>query len=210
VENDTMKKIGWVLGWAVPETWFASLVRKEFPDASHVFVVASSQALERLEASGPFDWVVGYSLGSLLLLNAPARAEQLGRVALLAPIFGFSREKNVGGRVALAQLRQLGRWLRSEPLGALADFYQRAGLDIPAPTEKPSREKADELLWGLERLECDVVKASMPTGWCAWCGADDPLLDAVRLREISPKTVVVPGGGHHPEALLRVFAEAAT
>ncbi len=255
-----MKKMGWVLGWAVPETWFAPLARVAFPDAEHVFVASSPTALAQLEAvsgmgilpmsdgraqthgrdaratSGPrarpFDWVVGYSLGSLLLLSDATRAERLGRVALLAPIFAFPREKNAGGRVALAQIRQLVRWLRRDPPEALADFYRRAGLDVPevgrvilnAPVALGSFDNAEsqrrvkdnppylgdlaELAWGLEQLEKTAVEPALPSGWRAWCGENDLLLDVVRLREIAPEIVSVPGGGHHAAALLRTFAEA--
>ena len=256
-----MKKMGWVLGWAVPETWFAPLARAAFPDAQHVFVGATPDALAQLEAASgmgilpmadgpaqthgrdaratselrtpPFDWVVGYSLGSLLFLNDASRAERLGRVALLAPIFAFPREKKSGGRVALAQIRQLSRWLRRDPPAALADFYQRAGLDVPevgrvvpnAPVTLSPLDNAEsqrrvrdnppylgdlaELAWGLEQLEKTAVESALPSGWRAWCGENDPLLDAVRLREFAPEIVSVSGGGHHPAALLRAFAEAA-
>ena len=203
-----MRKIGWVLGWAVPEAWFAPLVRKEFPDTQHVFVAAIPDVFECLEATGPFDWIVGYSLGSLLLLGDVARAERLGRVALLAPTFAFPKEKNVGGRVAVVQLRQLARWLRRDPQAAIADFYQRAQLDVVL-TEPPSAAVLADLAWGLERLEHNAVPPPLPVGWSAWCGSDDPLLEAVHLHELSPEIVVVPGGGHHPAALLRAFAKEA-
>ncbi len=197
--------MAWVLGWATPEVWFAPLARLAFPDAQHVFVAATPEALTRLEATAPFDWVAGYSLGSHLLLAAATRAELLGRVVLLAPIFAFPREKNAGGRVAQTQVRQLARWLRRDPQAALADFYRRAGLDVLA--DQSSEVSLAELSWGLERLEHDAVEATLPAGWRAWCGEDDALLDSARLRAVAPGVVVVPGGSHHPAALLRAFAK---
>jgi hypothetical protein len=89
-------KIGWLMGWAVPEAWFAPLARQALPDAEHVFVAAEPDALARLERAGSFDWVAGYSLGSLLLLREAARADRLGRVALLAPIFCVSARSGAG------------------------------------------------------------------------------------------------------------------
>jgi malonyl-CoA O-methyltransferase len=197
-------KIGWLMGWAVPETWFAPLVRQVLPEAEHVFVAAEPDALAQLEKAGPFDWVVGYSLGSMLLLREAARTERLGRVALLAPIFAFPREAELGGRVAQTQVRQLSRWLRRDAPAALADFYARAGLDVP-PEPAPAAA-TDILLWGLERLENDRTEPPVPEGWRAWCGTNDALLDAARLGELAPSVQIVAGATHHPAALLRAFA----
>jgi malonyl-CoA O-methyltransferase len=199
-------KIGWLLGWAVPEAWFVSLVRQALPEAEHTFVVAEPDALAQLERAGPFDWVVGYSLGSLLLLREAARVERLGRVALLAPIFAFPREAEQGGRVAQTQVRQLSRWLRRDAPAALVDFYARAGLDVP-PESVPVAA-TDILLWGLERLENDRAEPPLPAGWRAWCGANDALLDAARLGELAPSVQIVAGATHHPAALLRAFAHS--
>lgn len=200
-----MKKVGWLGGWAVPEDWFAGLVRAAWPDAEHRCIAPSSNAWQRLEAGGPYDLVVGYSLGSLLLLREPARAERLGRVALLAPIFAFPRESEAGGRVGLTQLRYLRRWLRQEPDAARTDFYRRAGIDVPA--DAAGCFCGDELQWGLDRLERDEVVPKLPAGWRAWCGNEDPLLDGARLAALEPAITVVAGATHHPAALLRALAE---
>ncbi|HTB81251.1 MAG TPA: hypothetical protein VK717_10235 [Opitutaceae bacterium] len=199
-------KIGWLMGWAVPEAWFASLVRNAFPAAEHVFVAAMPDALARLEKAGPFDWVAGYSLGSLLLLHEAERAGRIGRVALLAPIFAFPREAELGGRIAVAQVRSLARWLRRDPRAALADFYARAGLDAP----EGALVSVEDLLWGLERLEKDRAEPPLPAGWAAWCGASDALLDAARLQALTPSVRIISGATHHPAALLRAFAEVAS
>lgn len=200
-------RIGWLLGWAVPEEWFAPLAREALPPAEHCFIDAVPGALDRLEKAGPFDWVAGYSLGSLLLLRESARAERLGRVVLLAPIFAFPREAKLGGRVALGQVRQLARWLRRDARPALADFYLRAGLDVP-PESAPA--SPDGLLWGLESLANNRQEPPLPTGWQAWCGADDALLDAGRLNALAPSVQIVAGATHHPGALLHAFAREAT
>jgi hypothetical protein len=196
-------KVGWLLGWAVPETWFAPLVSEVFPKAEHIFVAAAPDALAQLEKAGPFDWMAGYSLGSLLLLSESARASQLGRVALLAPIFAFPREAGLGGRVARVQVQQLSRWLRRDARAALADFYTRAGLDV-SPVHAVA---APEILqWGLERLENDRAELPLPLGWRAWCGANDVLLDAARLHSLAPTVKIVAGTTHHPSGLLSAFA----
>jgi len=196
-------KMGWLMGWAVPESWFAPLVGEAFPDARHTFVAATPGALDRLETAGPFDVVVGYSLGAELLLAAGERVSAWGRIALLAPVLAFPREEDLGGRVARTQVKQLARWLKRDPAAALADFYQRAGLDVtvnvPGSTEK--------LLWGLEQLEILRVEPPLPAGWRAWCGAEDALLDAARLHALVPEIRLVPGATHHPAKLLCSLAE---
>ncbi len=200
-------RIGWLLGWAVPSAWFEPLAREAFPDAEHLFRVPRLGALADLEAQGPFDWVAGYSLGTLILLGDPARDLRTERVALLAPIFGFPLEAGLGGAVSRSRLRQLGSWLSREPVAALDDFYRRVGLDIPAAVPTPAAGEA--LAWGLQRLERDVVSPPLPRGWRAWCGAADPLLDAARLHALDPGVAIVDGATHHPAALLRAFAAEA-
>lgn len=200
-------KIGWLLGWATPEAWFAPLAREAFPTAEHVFIAATPHAWPALEAAAPYDWLAGYSLGTLLLLNNAERATRLGRVALLAPVFAFTREDELGGRVARAQVRYLARWLRRNPVAALADFYERAGLVVPLRIQPDV--SADDLLWGLGQLENVRIPPVLPEGWRAWCGDDDALLDAARLCALVPEVQRVPGGTHHPRSLLQAFVRAA-
>lgn len=236
-------RIGWVIGWAVPEPWFASLARAALPNAHHSFFPAASDTVESISAAAPFDWLVGYSLGAQLLLSAAAANPTVERavpgalagsalaagsffasesasvtprstvatsprVALLAPIFAFLSEDNFGGRVARTQVKFLARWLRRDRAGALADFYARAGLDIsPVLAAELSPEA---LTWGLAQLESTVLPPALPPGWRAWCGADDELLDAARLRALTPEISVVPSATHHPAALLRAFAQEVT
>lgn len=197
-------RMGWLLGWAVPEAWFAPLVYRVFSDAEHTFVPGGPDALTRLGAIRSCDWIVGYSFGAQLLLSAAAQGMAWGRVALLAPVFAFPREEELGGRVARTQVRHLARWLRRDPPAALADFYARAGLDVPANLAPCA--PIEDLLWGLERLENLRVEPPAPAGWRLWCGTDDPLLDAVRLRDIVPNTRLI-NGTHHPAALLGAMAE---
>jgi hypothetical protein len=196
-------RIAWMLGWAAPESWFGPMARAALPRAEHVFIASVPGAREELDRTGPCDWTVGYSLGTLLLLgdaaNLPGR-----RVALLAPIFAFASEEGLGGKVSRTQVRHLSRWLQREPLAALADFYERAVLHISPGEHAGSPEN---LLWGLERLEKDRVEPPLPPGWGAWCGADDALLDAVRLNALDPAVTIVPGGSHHPRRLIEAWAE---
>lgn len=197
-------KMVWILGWAVPEKWFAPFAMQAFPNAQHTCIAAGPDTFTRLEALPACDWLVGYSLGAQVLLSAAARGQSFKRVSLLAPIFAFPREENLGGRVARTQVRQLVRWLRGDPVAALTDFYARAGLDVP-PELVPS-SATEDLLWGLAHLETVRIEPPPPRDWRLWCGTADPLLDASRMSEIAPDIRQV-DGTHHPLALVQAMAE---
>jgi hypothetical protein len=199
-------KMGWLLGWAIPESWFAEQVRAAFPAGEHHFFAAAPGALAQMAAAGPFDWVAGYSLGALILLLEADRAAALGQVALLAPIWAFPAEDKLGGRVARAQVRALAQWLRRDEAAAIADFYDRAGLEIPAGTTLAVPR--EHLLWGLTGLEKLRVDGGLPAGWRAWCGADDALIDAPQLQARVPELSLVPQATHEPARLLAAFAAA--
>lgn len=200
-------KIAWVLGWAVPEAWFAAQAAAAIPRAEHVLFAAAPDAIDRLLAGGPYDAMAGYSLGTLLLLQAAPRVAPLGPAALLAPIFAFSAEEQLGGRIARAQVRHLARWLRHAPQAALADFYARAGLGADMGEGLPV--PADVLGWGLERLVQDRVSPPLPAGWTGWCGSGDALLNAAVLHAADPAVRVVPGATHHPAALMQAWRAGA-
>lgn len=205
-------RIGWLMGWAVLEPWFGAMAREALPDAEHAFFPASPEGLERLWDQGPFEWTVGYSLGSLLLLEACARARRTdglqpaGRFALLAPIFGFPAEEGLGGRASRSQVKHLARWLARDRKAALEDFFRRAGLDVPEEIAAPPSEV---LAWGLDKLAGTRTEPVMPDGWLAFCGAEDPFLDAGRIHALEPRVRVVAGAGHHPRALIAAFAREA-
>lgn len=198
-------RIAWVLGWAVPEEWFAPLAQKVFPSAEHHFFAAEPNWLEQLRAGGLWDAVAGYSLGTLLLLQEAEEVSQLApRVGLLAPVLGFAQEEELGGKVPRAQVRYLARWVRREPAAALADFYARAGL-VGCDTTKLV-VSAEVLQWGLERLAQDRFNAPWPQDWSGYVGTADALLDASALTRLQPAIGGVDGASHHPEALLHAWA----
>ena len=199
-------RMAWILGWALPETWFASLVRDAFPQAQHTYIASSPRTWHEVAAAGQLDWMTGYSLGAHLLLREGLGHPASTRVALLAPIFAFAREEDAGGRIAGAQVQYLARWLRRDRPAALADFYQRAGLELRP--EQIADVTLEDLAWGLSQLAHERARPRVPPNWRAWCGADDPLLDAAKLHALAPGVDVVPGATHHPRALLRAMAKA--
>jgi hypothetical protein len=199
-------RIGWILGWAIPEPWFSPQVQAVFPGEEHHCFRPAPGVVDQLAAAGPFDWVAGYSLGSQVLLLDADRVAALGKIALLAPIWALAAEEGFGGRVARAQIRALAQWLRRDEAAAIADFYDRAGLEVP--TDGPAPADREQLLWGLAALEKRRVDGGLPAGWRAWCGQDDALIDARRLQERVPEVVIVPRATHEPGALLAAFAAA--
>ena len=199
-------RIAWVMGWAVPEEWFAPLARGTLPQAEHAFFAASPNWLAQVCASGPWDVIAGHSLGTLLLLQEAGVVSRLApRVVLLAPVFGFPREADHGGCVELTQVNYLMRWLRKDRGAALEDFYLRSGLE---GCHAGAMISPDGLLqWGLERLANDRVAPVLPAGWRAYAGGRDALLNAEELAARVSGVIVVADATHHPEALLRAWTE---
>ena len=198
-------RISWILGWAVPAGWFAPLAQAAFPDAENHFLAAEPNWLEHLRAGGPWDAVAGYSLGSLLLLQEAAAVRQVTpRVVLLAPVLAFAQEEALGGKVPRTQVRYLARWVRRDPVAALADFYTRAGL-LGCEKAGPL-VSAEELQWGLDKLAQDRCDAPWPQGWTGYVGDEDALLDAAVLVRMQPGLNAVTGASHHPQALMHAWA----
>lgn len=198
-------RFAWLLGWAVPESWFVTQVLAVFPRAKHSFFAASPDWLVQMSASGPWDAIAGHSLGTQLLLREAAAVSRLtSRVALLAPVLAFSKEAGLGGKVNGTQIRYLSRWLKSDRSAALEDFYARAGL-LECEADNMTTP-AEILLWGLERLANDRVKPGLPADWRAYIGECDSLLNASELVRLEPSIVCVGGATHHPGSLMRAWA----
>jgi hypothetical protein len=185
----------WVGGWGLPPAWMKSLLEGAAPEVDHC-VVPPTAAIEEA-AFSRYARVGGFSLGTLLLLRC--RMER--PVVLLSPIFGYTAEMGLGGKVRATQVRYLMRWLERDPLAALGDFYQRARLDIEPPEQLPY--PIEDLQWGLEQLLHQQVEPRLPEGWQGRLGAEDPFLDAARMVALEPRLLIVSGGGHDPASLLQ-------
>jgi hypothetical protein len=198
-------RVAWILGWAVPETWFAPLACAAWPQAEHRFFAASPNWLAQVCAEGPWDVIAGYSLGTLLMLKEAGAVSRLApRAVLFAPIFAFTQEQALGGRLPLTRVKLIVRRLKTDREATLADFYVQAGLAGCSADEAPS----GLLQWGLERLIEDRVEPPLPAGWQAYVGDDDGFLDAEELHRIAPAIVRVAGCTHHPEVLIRTGVAA--
>lgn len=189
-------------GWGVaPEAVRARLARAR-PDAAITVLPPTRASLETALASPPGTELAGWSLGARLLLDAAlaGKISPARRVTLVCPFLAFPSEAGQGGLVAGTRVKFLRRWLAKDPCAALADFYQRAGLDLAAPGKLPY--SAGELDDGLAILEnpapvpLPVPPFSASASLRFFAGARDPLIDNTRLAALLPGLRTLPDAGH--------------
>jgi len=199
-----MANVTWIGGWAVAPERLRRLANEFLPAASHTFLPPVPGAAESAASS---DWVAGWSFGAWRVMDAAARGVRFqGRVLLLAPFVAFCSEYHLGGRCSLTQVRRLRRWMQNDPMAALRDFYQRAGMN-GAPGELPYA--VEDLLAGLDLLAADAspglrefAARGLPENWWAVIGESDPLLDARAVCAALHGCEIVSGAGHSLETLL--------
>jgi hypothetical protein len=207
-------RVTWIGGWAVAPESLRPLAEKHFAGSQNTFIAPAADCIRKvLECGGSSptagaDLTIAWSLGAWRVLEAASRGVEFpGMVLLLAPFVAFPAEAGLGGKCSATQVKFLRRWLQREPLAALTDFYQRAGLGAP-PAELPY--PAADLLEGLDRLAEDAPPAlrdfaerGLRRNWQALVGDDDPLLDAEAVWRSLPGSVRVRGVGHAIADLLR-------
>lgn len=175
------------------------------------------------------DVTIAWSLGAWRVLEAASRGVEFpGMVLLLAPFVAFPAEAGLGGKCSATQVKFLRRWLRRDPLAAIADFHRRAGLS--GSVARAARPHADnqtgdeargtpaphlpyvlsDLIEGLDRLAGDAppglrefAASGLPRNWQAFIGDADPLLDAGAVRCSLPGCVRTRRAGHDIVELLR-------
>lgn len=195
----------WLGGWGVAPEVIRTKLAPAFP-ASEITVLPPTRGnLDALLASPAEVAIGGWSLGARLILEALVAGNPgvAGRspITLVAPFLAFPSEAGQGGRASATQVKFLRRRLAKEPGAALADFYQRAGIALPEPTELPY--PLADLLAGLDLL-ADATplpipaagELTLPPGVVSLAGARDPLTDNTRLAELLPGLRVLPKAGH--------------
>jgi len=193
----------WIGGWAVPVDYMRAAVEQRFPGSAHHIYTPRVDALEQVSQGG-FDVVVGYSLGSLLVLHSIELIPPAAAVYLLAPIFNFQQEAQLGSRVSKVQLKYLLRWLQRDPHAAIEDFYRTAGLNVQLERALPY--PIEDLVWGLETLLNVQVSLQAARNCTCVIGQQDTLLDTEFYRKNLKSHVRVVNGGHDIRSLLSCSA----
>ncbi len=190
-------KIAWISGWAVPPAWMAQALQARWPQYTHHVFLPEKNTPATLLVDSTFDAYGGYSLGSLLWLDALSENACAKPVRLLAPFFSFCAEASLGGRTPRVRLLFLKRWLRRDPTSALHDFYTRTGLpQFPIPG-------TSSLADGLDLLDTLAISTPPPSNIRGFAGKNDPLLNPKSLRTHWPALTIVPHANHALPSLLQ-------
>ena len=192
----------WLGGWGVAPEVVRAKLAPAFPTSEITVLTPTRANLDKILASPAEVALGGWSLGARLLLEAVLAGDPgtAGRssITLVAPFLAFPSEAGQGGRASATQVKFLRRRLAKEPGAALVDFYQRAGLDLPAPADLPY--PLADLLEGLDLLASAEPLAQSAIGnlqsAILLAGANDPLMDNTRLAELLPGLRILPGAGH--------------
>ena len=196
-----------VSGWALPCTWFAEQIIARFKN-SQVKVLYPKKPFDPEEAQtlleeAPADLYLGYSLGSLWLLNYRDFIPSAALKGVLAPFLAFSREQAMGGKTRITQLKYLTRILKRNPENSspLIDFYANCNFPYPKSflRDLPNHSA---LIEGLKFLQSASVSSKAVKNFKAIVGEKDIFLDAEKLKKHIPHLQVVKEAGHAPGPLL--------
>ncbi len=194
-------KVVWINGWGLGTGYLERLASNLYPEREHEFIQPKEDWSIELDNRSKDSTIVAYSLGAFLLLNRPDLCRKFERAVFMAPFEDLKKESGLGGRVHLAQLVYLRRWLQRDNIAAIKDFIARAGLSNHS-NDLSGLHDAD-LIWGIDRLINDSVKPGILDSFEVWIGGKDRLLDAERISERYPSVNVLSAAGHDLGELLR-------
>lgn len=194
-------RVVWINGWGLGTSYLRKLASEFFPERDHSFILPKEGWDVELNHEPKESTIVAYSLGSFLLLSRPELSKKFERVVFMAPFEDLKKEADRGGRVHLAQLVYLRRWLQRDNIAAIKDFIVRAGLSNGS-SDFSGLQDAD-LIWGIDRLINDSVKLGRLDGSEVWIGEKDRLLDVGKMQERYPDINIVSEAGHDLGELLK-------
>lgn len=187
-------RILWISGWSVPAPWLVGEARAALPEYEHSAITPDAGAVASALQSEA-DILGGFSFGAHLLLGLDDPRPRI----LLAPFIDLRSEAGLGGAVTTTQIKHLLRWLKRDPVAAIADFHQRIGVALPPQTDSPDIPK---LAWGLEQMLAPApAQGHLPSGTIAVAGKNDPLLDTDTLKKHLSCLQVI-DSGHQLQPLL--------
>lgn len=121
----------WVCGWGVSPNALKSWATEAFPGISHQ-VILPLQLPEGFHDG--FDRILGWSWGGYRVLEwlvASEYRQKAPPIVLFFPVCWFLCGRFTGGKTSRTHVKYLARWMKRDPVTALTDFYQRAGLTFP-------------------------------------------------------------------------------
>ena len=203
-------KITAISGWAIPTDWFSDQIGKYFKN-SEINVIYPDNPFDTEEAKRkinemPADLYLGYSLGSLWMFKHRGFFPNRSIKAVLAPILGFTKECDMGGKTTAAQLNYLIKLLKqSKDKTPLVNFYANCNIPFPKILLKTLPKHAI-LLKGLEFLQSFIATKGSVLDFKVIVGDNDIFLDAIKLKKLIPQTEIVLGAGHAPDRLIKKLA----
>ncbi len=208
----------WLGGWSIPPAAYEATFNAVVPKANANWHYPGPIGLPTLQAdlkSSPGHTVVaGYSLGSLLVLDALRNGWRPDcPIRLFAPVTTFLASAGDPGKITAAQLQLTAKRLRADPTATILRFYKQNGLTVSSelldawlPTIA-----TDKLMWGLTQLreinigsnDLQNLVADTNLDLVMIIGANDPLIDAKVLAQWVPDIQVVPTVGHDLAELMQ-------
>ncbi|MFT4900867.1 MAG: hypothetical protein ACI81V_000134 [Lentimonas sp.] len=164
----------WISGWAIAPERFKAAVEQALPEAHHLVFAPTADAVQQVLKSKATH-VAGYSLGSLLLLNAVDRFPTKTKLYCLAPFLAFCKEAELGGNTPEASLIAIQKRLEQTPEKALKLFYRLSGITATVPETLPY--SLPDLIWGLEALRTLQANESAAQQAIALIGTKDALIE---------------------------------
>ncbi len=192
-------KVLWLGGWAIYANEFMNSVEKNWPFMDHRYVVPARDWAS-IVSKNEFDVLIGYSLGSHLIIKEKIYQFIDKPIYLLAPFFDLKIEAQLGGKISITQIKYLLKWIKREPLAAINDFYSRAGLDDNQNNSIPY--KIEDLIWGLNVILAKGVDLMEAENCKFIIGENDALIDSkFFLRKINNIKNII-GASHNYKTLL--------
>jgi hypothetical protein len=194
----------WISGWAICPERFKAAAEKALPQYEHIVLAPKPRAVEQVLATGATR-IGGYSLGSLLLLDALPRFSEQIELTCLAPFTAFCAESQRGGTTPRATLQLLQARLSKQHSNAIKLFSLFAGLCVETAVTLPYA--ADDLSWGLQQLASVEVNRTSLQRAKGLVGLTDPLVRATVLQSEWAHCILSDTATHRYDSLLAALQE---